>query len=136
VGSGWSGRPGLRYPIDGERFDEQYSRLGDDGKQGPSSGKGSVPVGLLRFRARAEVWRRSLERELLAAPLTASDRERMTRWLNNLRAREAWEAARLEHTVAVKRLLLEALRGGASPGRSVSEPAAEAAAVVRDEEDE
>jgi hypothetical protein len=68
--------------------------------------------------------------------MTVSDREQIIRWLNNLRAREAWQAARLEHTIAVKHLLLEALSGGKSPRPGASTPTAEEAALVGDGEED
>jgi hypothetical protein len=110
---------------DEEDFGEDCLGLGsgDEGNHDAARGKGDTPVGVLRFKAGAEAWRRRLQRQLLLAPLTASDRERITRWLNNLRGRAAWQAARLEHTVATKRLLLDALNGEEPPRPPRSGPA-------------
>lgn len=66
-------------------------------------------MGVLRFRADARERRAKLERELLAGPLRLGDRERILRWLNNMKAREAWQVARLEHTVEMKNILLKVL---------------------------
>jgi hypothetical protein len=76
------------------------------------SAAGGIPIGVRRWVATAAERRRALERQLLAGPLTPAAREKLERWLRNLEAREAWQSARLEHTVAVKQLLIEALRGG------------------------
>ena len=108
-GLSWSGFPRSPYPNDEAIFDEQYPRDDDEDYQRQSAGRDNTPLGLSRFKANAEAWRRKLQRELLLAPLTAAERERIMRWLINLRAREAWQAARLEHTIATKRLLIEAL---------------------------
>ena len=108
-GLSWSGFPRSPYPNDEAIFDEQYLRDDNEGYQRQSAGRDNTPLGLSRFKANAEAWRRKLQRELLLAPLTAAERERIMRWLINLRAREAWQAARLEHTIATKRLLIEAL---------------------------
>jgi hypothetical protein len=131
AGFGWSGRPGLRHRAENESFDEQYFTNEDEGNQGLSAGKDDAPLGILRFKANTEAWRQKLQRELLLAPLAAADRERITRWLNNLRGREAWQAARLEHTLATKRLLLETLSGGKSPRPSGLRPAAKEATVIQ-----
>jgi hypothetical protein len=135
VGFGWSRRPGLRHLIAGETFDERYPTDDDEDNQGPSACEDNLPLGVLRFKANAEAWRQKLQREFLLAPMTAADRERITRWLSNLRGREAWQAARLEHTIATKRLLIEALSGGKSSRPSGTRPAAEEAALADDGED-
>ena len=104
LGSDWSEFP--QYPNDAEVLEQQYLRNDD---QGQSGRRDDAPLGISRFKANAEAWRRKLRRDLLLAPLTVADRERITRWLFNLRGREAWQTARLEHTIATNRLLIEAL---------------------------
>jgi hypothetical protein len=132
---GWPGPPGQQLLRDEENFDERYPTPDDEGNHGHTAGASDAPFGILRFKANAQAWRQRLHRELLLAPLTGPDRERIMRWLNNLRGREVWQAARLEHTIATKRLLLEALNGGKSARPSGSRPAAEEATLVDDGED-
>ena len=64
---------------------------------------------MLRWSTGAEERRRKLEREL-AKPLDAASLEKVERWLRNIEAREAWLNARLNHLLAVKALLADALR--------------------------
>lgn len=90
--------------------DRRAESVSSDQQQ--QSAAGGIPIGVRRWVATAAERRRALERQLLAGPLTPAAREKLERWLHNLEAREAWQAARLEHTVAVKQLLIEALRGG------------------------
>lgn len=94
-----------------------------------------APLGLLRFKANAEAWRGKLERQFGVSPPTCADRERIIRWLNNLRGREAWLVARLEHTLATKRLLVEVLTGEKTAQASELRPPVEEAAPVEDGED-
>jgi hypothetical protein len=77
-------------------------------------------IGLARWRAKAEMRRRELERKLSCEQLDANGRLLKMRWLRNLEGREAWLAARLEHTTAMRRMVIEALgRGeGVGPVRS------------------
>jgi hypothetical protein len=97
--------------------------------QQQQSAAGETPIGVRRWVATAAERRRALERQLLAGPLTPAAREKLERWLNNLQAREAWQVARLDHTVAVKQLLIEALRAGNEP--EVPPPEAEPVARPR-----
>ena len=97
-------------------------------------------MGVFRFRADMRERRAKLERELLAGPLGIADCERILRWLNNIKTREAWQAARLEHVTGMKDILVKAL-GRNLPGYpdNFGSPAAEQpepADVVPEEEDE
>jgi hypothetical protein len=102
------GRPGPFGLKREDDFDQQDPAHEED-NQRDSPGKDVVPQGLLRFKANARLWRARLERELRVSPPTAADRERILRWVNSLRGREAWLEARLEHAAATKRLLVEVL---------------------------
>jgi hypothetical protein len=135
AGLGWSAYPELQHFDGDDSCNEQYGAFGDAGDQELALGGDNVPLGLRRFKAGTEAWRRRLQAQLLLAPLTAADRVRLMRWVNNLRAREAWQAARLEHTIATKRLLLEALSGGTPPRSRDATPAAEKTATAEDRED-
>jgi hypothetical protein len=106
-------------PTQEESLDDQDAGRDED-ILGQSPRRGGVPIGLQRFKANAEAWRGRLERELRVSPQTSGDRERIVRWLNNLNGRETWLAARLEHTIATKRLLAEALKRDKSAGVSRS----------------
>jgi hypothetical protein len=132
-GFGWPGPSGYRFLEDGESCDEQYAT--SDRDHGHSADKTDTPLGLPRFKANAQTWRQRLRQELRLAPLTRHDRERLRRWLNNLRTREAWQAARLEHTIATKRLLLEALRDGGALRPTEASSAAEEISCAEDGED-
>jgi hypothetical protein len=119
-----------------DRLETAFAR----GGRGASGGHG-LPLGLLRFRASAEAYRRKLQAELLAGPLRVAEREQLEVWLSNLKTREAWHAARLEHAVAVKRMIIEALADGAVPRHESAErPDAartpQGAEAMRDEQDD
>lgn len=76
---------------------------------------GELPLGIVRWRARVLARRHELERQLFDAPLNPARREALKRWLRNLETREAWQAARLEHTVALKQILRQALDDAVEP---------------------
>lgn len=135
AGFGWPGPPGRRFLEDGDSFDERYAAPDDRGNHERSAEKADTPLGIARFKANAQAWRQRLRGELAAVPLTRPDRERLVRWLNNLRTRETWQAARLEHTIATKRLLLEVLRGGSALGPTEANSAVDDAACAEDGED-
>ncbi len=98
-------RPGVRRR---RVADEQpFESDGPDMRRG-----GELPLGIVRWRARAQARRTEIERQLFDAPLNPARREALKRWLRNLESREAWQAARLEHTVALKKLVGEALDVG------------------------
>jgi hypothetical protein len=135
VGFSWSAHPELQHLDGDDSCNEQYPAFGDAGDEELAVGGDKVPLGVRRFKAATEAWRRRLQAQLLLAPLTAADRVRLMRWVNNLRGREAWQAARLEHTVATKRLLLEALSGGSPPRSRDATSAAGKTATAEDRED-
>ena len=130
------GRPRYRRPpsLNTEaNFDEQYAAQDDKGYQGQWAGKVSTPLGLRRFKANAEAWRRKLERELSGDPPVGAHRERIERWVRNLRSREAWFAARLEHSIATKRLLVEFLNGEKSTNAARSTAASKSGPSVEED---
>ena len=129
---GWPARQ--RFLEDEGGIDEQSAELEDAGNNGHSAAKADAPLGVLRFKANAQAWRQNLRRALLLAPLARPDRERLLRWLNNLRSREAWQAARLEHTIATKQLLLEVLREGSGSRPMESSTAVEEASPAEPDE--
>jgi len=108
TGAGWSGYPD-------RQVEENWSSPGDFGGENGGCDKNGLPIGVLRFRADARERRAKLERDLLAGPLGLAERERLLRWLNHMKAREAWQTARLEHIVGMRNILLKAL-GRNQPG--------------------
>jgi hypothetical protein len=116
-----------------ENHDEARSAQDDEDYQGRWAGEVSTPLGLRRFKANAEAWRRKLERELVSGPPVGAHRERIVLWVRNLGSREAWFAARLEHTIATKRLLVEFLNGEKSTNTEKSTAASKSRPVVEEE---
>ena len=93
----------------------------------------STPVSLLRWRAGADARRRGLEGKLLGMRLSDPERENLIRWLCNLETREAWAKARLEHIVAMKRIITEAITSSGPATRDYTQPPN---ALVEAEEEE